>query len=44
MFEGGAQVIMDRLASIANAIGEELENALERLAEKVKSMNITQFN
>ncbi|KAF9452482.1 hypothetical protein P691DRAFT_697145, partial [Macrolepiota fuliginosa MF-IS2] len=36
MFEGGAQVIMDRLVAIANAIGEDLETALEELAKKIE--------
>lgn len=35
VFEDGADVILDRLASAADAIGVALENALVNLAEKV---------
>lgn len=35
MFEDGAEVIMDRLASVADAVGEKLGIALAKLAEKV---------
>lgn len=35
MFEDGAEVIMDRLASVAEAVGEKLGIALAKLAEKV---------
>ena len=34
-FEDGAEVIMDQLASVANAVGDELDNALSELAQKV---------
>lgn len=36
MFEDGAQVILDGLAAIADAVGKELEKSLETLAKKVR--------
>jgi hypothetical protein len=35
VFEGGAEVIMERLSKAAEAIGHALDSALQKLAEKV---------
>lgn len=38
MFDGAADVILDRLANAAEAVGRALGDALENLAEKVKDI------
>jgi hypothetical protein len=37
MFDGGADVVLERLTKAADAIGETLDEAMGKLAEKVSS-------